>query len=183
MTGAIPDQRPVRAGDQLQRLTVIKFTSHRTVVRTVQANDLGQHVRVPCVALRHRRRVPLAVSGSGHRIDREHLVARRDQRRDPRPTFGLNADLHPARNLARVKLGALRRHRHGDQLVQLAESFEPLWYSLLHQPPALTVEDLDVVMAFSPVVAHEQHYSSFHEHLRCQQRGGDTRDRLDKCTP
>ena len=118
---AIPDQRLVRAGNQLQRLTVIGVTSHRAVVRTVQANNLSQDVSVPGVAVRPRRRVPLPVSGGRHRVDREHLVARRDQRRDPPPTFGLDPDLHPARDLVRIQLGPLRRHRRGDQFVQLAE--------------------------------------------------------------
>ena len=55
VAGAVPDQRLVRAGDQLQRLTVLGVTSHRPVVRTVQPNDLSQDVRVPGVAVRPRR--------------------------------------------------------------------------------------------------------------------------------
>ena len=61
-----------------------------------QADDLGQEVRIGSIGLGSRGGVPLAVAGHRQRVDREHLVARRDQGGDPGPAVGLDADLHPS---------------------------------------------------------------------------------------
>ena len=40
-------------------------------------------------------------------------------------------------------------------------------------------------MVLSPIITHEQHHFSFRVDLDlpCKQRGGDTRDLMDKCSP
>ena len=94
--GAVPDQALVGAGDQLDRLGILGVAGDRPVVGAVQPDDLGQQVRVGGIGLRARGGVPFPVAGHRHRVDREHLVAGRDQRRDPRAAVGLDADLAPA---------------------------------------------------------------------------------------
>jgi hypothetical protein len=105
------------AGDQLHRLAGIEVAGDRRVVATVQAHDLGQHVRVTGITLRFRCGVPLPIARRRHRVDREHLVPGRDQRRDPRTTVGLDTDLDPSSRLTWLELGPLRRHRRSDQRV------------------------------------------------------------------
>ena len=63
---------------------------------TVQPDDLRQDVRVPGVGLRARRGMPLAIPGRLDRVDREHHIARGDQRLHPRPTVRLDPDQHIA---------------------------------------------------------------------------------------
>ena len=54
------------------------------VTGAVDPHDLGQHMCVGHVRLRSRSGVPLPVPGHRQRVDREHLVAGRDQRGHPR---------------------------------------------------------------------------------------------------
>jgi hypothetical protein len=154
------------AGDQLHRLTIIGVSRDRAVMGTVQPHDLSQHVRITGVALGSGGGVPLAVTGRGHRVDREHLIPGCDQRGDPRTAFGLDADLHPSRGLTGLELSPTGRHRRRDQRMQSGNPIQPLRQPALRQAPAGIVHDLDVVMIFSPVIANEQHRLSFLHQLR-----------------
>ena len=72
MTAAVPDQRLVGARGQLDRLTQVGVLSDRSMVRSVQADDLGQQVRIGRIGLSSRGGVPLAVAGHRKRVDRDH---------------------------------------------------------------------------------------------------------------
>ena len=93
--------------------------------------------------------MPLPVARHLPRVDREHLVARREQRLDPRSPVGLDADHH----LLGPVIGAQVR---GDQLVQPGDAHHPLGQPRPSQPPAGRILQLHVVVVFGPVVAHEQ---------------------------
>jgi hypothetical protein len=93
--------------------------------------------------------VPLPVARHLPRVDREHLVARGDQRLDPPSPIGLDADHH----LARLLVGPQVR---GDQLVQPCDAHHAFGQPRPTQPPPGLVLQLDVVMVFGPVVSHEQ---------------------------
>ena len=125
MPGPVPDQALVATGHQLDRLTQLGIPSHRAVMRAIQAHDLGQHVRIPGIRFRPRTRVPLPVTGHRHRIDREHLITSRDQRRHPRTAVGLDTDLHPRRSLTRLELGPLIREKLPDQRMKTSDPIQP----------------------------------------------------------
>jgi len=147
---------------QLHRLTSGRIGRHRTVMVAVQAHDLGQHVRVTGIAFRTRGRVPFPVAGRGHRIDREHLIASRDQSSHPRATLGLDTNLHPRGGLRRFELGPVSRHHRGNQRMQPAHPIQPLGQAPPCQAPPRSVDDLDVMMIFGPVITDKQHRSSSH---------------------
>ena len=93
MPAAVPDQALVGAADQLDRVGLLRVSGQRTVVGPVEADDLGQQVRVRGIRLRARGGVPLPAPGHRHRVDREHLIPRRDQGSDPRSPVGLDTHL------------------------------------------------------------------------------------------
>ena len=125
-------------------------------MRPVQPDDLGQHVRITRVALRPRHRVPLPVPRSRLRVDREHLITRRDQRGHPRAALGLDPDLHPPAASARrgrpTRPASPPRSTHAAGSCPSSPSG-----NRAHQPLAVLVDDLDVVMVLGPVITHEQH--------------------------
>ncbi len=73
-------------------------------VRTRSASTFAS----PGIGLRARGRVPVPVTRRRHRVHREHLIARRDQRGDEQAPVGLDPDHH----LARI-VGVPRRPAHG----------------------------------------------------------------------
>ena len=88
----------------------------RAVMGAVQPHDLGQHVRIAGVGLRARGGVPLPVPGHRHRVDREHLIPGREQRRAPtgrgrsrsRPSPAAAASLRrPGRPTPRARCSAI----------------------------------------------------------------------------
>lgn len=133
------------------------ITCDRPVVRTVETDDLGQHMRIARIGLRLRGAVPFAVAGSLNRVDRPHLVAGRDQRLHPRTTVGLDPDQHLVRILVVAEM--IR-----DQGVQIRDPDDPFEKPAAQEHPTGPVLQLDVVMGFSPVVPQKQHLSqpTFH---------------------
>jgi hypothetical protein len=83
----------------------------------IGAHHVGQHVRVPAVALGPGHAVPAPVPGRLQRVHREHRVARGDQRCHSRTAVGLDPDLH-----LHITIG---RHELADQLVQLPDPATP----------------------------------------------------------
>jgi hypothetical protein len=67
MPAAFPDQALVGARDQLDRLGLLGVAGQRAVVSSVDADDLGQHVRVAGIRLRTRGRMPFPIPGHRHR--------------------------------------------------------------------------------------------------------------------
>jgi len=160
VTAAVPDQRLVRSRGQLDRLTQVGVLSDRSMVGSVQADHLGQQVRISGIRLRSRGGVPLAVAGHRERVDREDLIAGRDQSSDPGPAVGLDADLHQPSSLLRVAIDPVLRHLRRDQRVQPRDSLQPFRQPSPNQHPPVVIDDLDVVMALCPVISHEQHQHS-----------------------
>ena len=153
--GALPDQRLVRSGHHLDRLALGAVTGDRAELVGVGADHVGQHVRVGGVALGARHRVPLPVAGRLQRVDREHLVPGRDQRRDPRAPVGLDPDQHLD------VLGVLTSQLTNDR-VQPCDPRHALGQARSGQPPARSVQHLHVVMVLSPVVSHQQPHVASH---------------------
>ena len=186
VTAAVPDQRLVRARGQLDRLTEVGVLRDRSMMSSVQADDLGQEVRIGSIGLGSRGGVPLAVAGHRQRVDREDLVARRDQGGDPGPSVGLDADLHQCSGFVAIAIDPVFRHLRSDQRVQPGDSFEPLGQSSSNQNLPVVIDDLDVVMALCPVISHKQH-----QHSRPGLHGADTlgsveetaSDLMVKCSP
>ena len=113
-------------------------------------------MRVAGVALGARRRVPLAVAGDRHRVDREHLVAGGPQR-DPRATVSLDPDHDPVGDLVQGQLRPVVGGVLSQQRVQPGDALQPLGQPGPRQHPAVLVLHLHIVMIFRPVVADEQH--------------------------
>ena len=160
MTAPVPDQRLVSARGQLDRLTQVSVLSDRSMMGSIEADHLGQQVRISSIGLRARGRVPLAVARHRERVDREHLIARRDQRPDPGSAIGLDPDLHQLSDLVGVAIDPVIRHLRRDQRVQPGDSLEPFRQSSPGEHLPVVVDDLDVVMALCPVISHEQHQLS-----------------------
>jgi hypothetical protein len=94
-----------------------------------------------------RNVVAVAIAGHRQRVDREHLVAGCGQRPHPRATIGFNADHH--------LIGILGMGR--DQLMQLPYARQPLGQPPRPQPPPGLIQQIHIVMLFSPVITNEDH--------------------------
>jgi hypothetical protein len=88
---AFPDQRLVRPGDNLDRLSDGTVAGGRAQLVPVGAHHVGQGVRVGRIALGPGYGVPLPVPGYLQRVDRVHPVAGGEQRPHPRTPVGLDA--------------------------------------------------------------------------------------------
>ena len=64
------------------------------MVVTVGADHVSQHLGVTGIGLGSRGRVTVPISRGGHRVHREHQVARCDQRGDEQPSVGSDPDDH-----------------------------------------------------------------------------------------
>jgi hypothetical protein len=131
----------------------------RAQLTGVGADHVSQRVRVAGVALGPRHAVPAAEPGRLQRVDREHQVARRGQRRDPRPAAGLD----PGQDLSVV--GVLAEEA-ADQQVQLRDPGRALGQPLPGQHLAGLVHHLHVMMVPGPVITCEQP----HQHSSLQYR-------------
>jgi hypothetical protein len=138
------------AGEHLDVLGERGVPGDRAVMGPVEADQLGQHVRIAGVALGAGGAVPLPIAGHLPGIDRVDGVAGGDQRLHPRPAVGLDAhdDL--------VGLGVLLE-MVGDQRVQRGQPLHTLGQPPSGQSPAGLVDELDVVMGLGPVVSQVQH--------------------------
>ena len=133
--GAVPDERLMRPGHQLQPLDLGAVAGHGPVMGTVQPHDLGQHVRVAAVGLGAGGAVSFPVAGHLHRIEREHLVAGRDQRRHPGAAIGLDPDHHALRDEAGLGIEVVLGEVLGDEFVQPSQPGDPLRQPSPRQPP------------------------------------------------
>jgi hypothetical protein len=103
------------------------------VVLPIGADQIGQHLRIPEVALGPGGGVPLGVPRDRQGIDREHLIAGCQQRLDPRAAVGLDPD----HNLRRVvELAVILTDVLPDQLVQQRDPDDALGQSAANEPAA-----------------------------------------------
>jgi hypothetical protein len=145
-----PDHALVGADHHLDVLGHLGVPGHRPVMGPIEADQLGQGVRVTGVALGTGSAVALPVAGHLQQIDRKDGVAGGDQRLHPWSAVGLDADQH--------LLGfGVFLEVVGDQRMQYGQSFDPLGQPAFGQPPPGVVLDLDVVMGLGSVIADEQH--------------------------
>ena len=127
---ARPDQHLVGPGEHLDRLDDLAVAGDRAMVVPVGAHQVGQQLGVAGIGLRARDVVAVAIAGGGHRVDREHLIARRDERGDEQAPVGLDPDDH---------LGRIFGMR-SDQLVETGRSpRRPRAAGLAAEAPALGV--------------------------------------------
>lgn len=106
----------MRPGQDLDGLGQVTVTRDTTVVVAVGPDELGQHLGVTRIGLRPRQGVAVPIARRSPRVDRVHLVAGLDQRLDPQPAVGLDADHHAAGIVA----------VDPDQLVQRGHAFDAL---------------------------------------------------------
>jgi len=97
-------------------------------------------MRIGRVTFGTRYRMPLAVLRRLQRVDREHLIPGRGQRRHPRPPVGLDPDQHP--RLIGIGITELP----SDHGVQPGHPHHPLGQTGPGQPPPRVVHQLHVVM-------------------------------------
>ena len=159
--GPLPDQRLVRAGQHLDRLGRRAVPGRRAQLVRIGAHHIGQHVRVPAVALGPRHAMPAAVPGRLQRVHREHPVPRGDQRRHPRPAAGLDPDLN-------LHVRALFWQEPADQLMQLPDPGHAFRHPPADQHIPGPVHHLDVVMILRPVIPCQQTHAS--SRARCRFR-------------
>jgi hypothetical protein len=110
----------------------------------VGAQDGGQDHRVGVVGFLAAGRIPLAVAGDGHRVDRVDLAAGGAKRGDQEAAGRLDRDWD------RVSGGVARlgQHRH-----QLAEALDGLLDPAPGHARAILIGDRDVMMSLGPVNA------------------------------
>ena len=158
LTGPLPDRGLMRPGHQLHRIHQVGVPGDLPVMITIQPDDLRKHMSITGVGLGARRGVPLPVPRRGQRVDREHLITGRPQRRHPRAAVGLDPDDHPARDLLRRQIRPVRRGVLRDQRMQPGDALQTLRQPGLRQSPAGFVLDFDVVVVFGPVVPDEHQH-------------------------
>jgi len=146
----------MRPRQELHGVRKIAVPGDGPMVVTVQANDLGEHMRIAGVALRPRGGVPLSVAGGRQPVDREHLVASCAQGGHPRAAVGLKADNDLDSDFLRRQLAPCRRSRFGHQRMQPGDALQALSQPSPNQPSTVVVHELDIVVSFSPVVSDEQ---------------------------
>ena len=184
VAGAVPDERLMRASHQLQPLHLRAVPGDRPVMGPIETDDLGQHVRVSTVGLRPGGAVPFPVAGHLHRIEREHLVTGRGQRRHPGAAIGLDANQHALRDEAGLRVDVVVAQVLGEQLVQPSQAGNALGQPRPGQPPPALVLNLDVVVALGPVITHEQHLRSLClGSLRSAARRETASGLMVKCSP
>lgn len=116
---------------------------------TVGAQDVCQDHRVGVIRLRPRHRMPFAVAGYRHGVDREHRSSGFPQGRNQQATRGFDPNWD-----WRVCAVACR----GQHLDRLCESFDALLDPLLGDQLSGLVDQSDVVMSFGPIDATKHLY-------------------------
>ena len=173
----------MRTGQQFHRVSQVAVPSDCTVVITIEADNLGQHVSVTSVALCPRGGVPLPVARCRQWIDREHLVAGCAQRGDPWATVGLDTDDHLTGALLWRQVGPHRRGVLGHQRVQSGDALQALRQPDPCEPATVLILDLEIVVILSPVVSNEQHPATPPDQIARQITApGDTRNLMIKCS-
>jgi hypothetical protein len=155
--GPVPDQALVRPGQHLDPLGQRGVPRHRAQLVGVGAHHVSQRVRVAGIAFGPRGAVPLPVAGHPHRVDREHPIPSRDQRRHPRAT--VDPDQHLPRPGLIVGISELT-----DQRMQPGDPSHTLTQPGLAQPATRRVLHLHIMMIFSPVITNEQHHPHISPH-------------------
>lgn len=141
------------------------------VVVTIGADQIGKHLRVTRIRLGATDVVPFPIPRRSQRVDRVHLIAGRDQRRDPQTTISLDPDDHLCCIHDVV----------GDELVEHPDPVETLGQPAARELLAVVVHQMDVVMILSPIVAHEHcHQLSLRSVATSQETPGG--DLMDQCS-
>jgi hypothetical protein len=149
VAGAFPDQRLVRPGHHLDRLSLRAVPGHRPQLVGVGAHHVGQRVRVRGIAFRTGNTQPLPIPCHLQRIDREHRVPGGHQRRHPRPPIGFDPDRHLRRVSVLTELCA-------DHRVQPSYPGRTLGQPGLGQRAPGRIHHLDIVVILRPVISHQQ---------------------------
>lgn len=147
--GAFPDQGLVGAGDNLDGLRLLAVPGHRPQLGPVDADHVGQRVRVSPVALGAGGGIAFLEPGDLPRVDGIDLVAGGDQGLYPGAAVGLDPDHHFGG--IQVPATVLR-----EELVQLPDPLHTFGQSRRGEFVACLVLDLDVMVVFGPVVADQQ---------------------------
>ena len=117
LTRSLSDRGLMRPSQQLHRIRQVGVPGDLPVMITIQPDDLRQDVRITRVALGAGGGMPLPIPRRGQRVDSEHLIAGRAERRHPRPAIGLDPDEHPTRDLLTWQIRPIRRSMLGDQRI------------------------------------------------------------------
>jgi hypothetical protein len=80
--------------EHLDRLGIGAVAGDGPVVVPVGAHQIGQQFGIASIRFRPRNVVAVAIAGHRQRVDREHLIAGRDQCPHPQAPVGFNADDH-----------------------------------------------------------------------------------------
>lgn len=111
MPGPVPDHALVCPGHHLDSLGQCGVPGHGAQLVGVGAHHVGQRVRISGVALGPRGAMPLPIAGDLHRVDREHPISGRNQRRHPRTAVGLDPHQHLPRAGLVIGIGELADQR------------------------------------------------------------------------
>jgi hypothetical protein len=148
-----PDHGLMRPGRQPQALSDHRVTSRGSVMSPVQSDDLGEHMSIARIRLRPSHAVAVTVASGLQRVDRIHGVTGRDQRLHPRAAVGLDADQHLVRLVILTQILS-------NKCVQGGQTDHPLGEPASSQHTTTLIDQLDIMMGFSPVIPHEQHHRS-----------------------
>jgi hypothetical protein len=119
------------------------------MVVPIRADQLDPQFGLAAIGFCPRDVMAIAVASQRQRINREQLIARRDQRSHPQPTIGFNADHHLLRLISMPR----------DQLVQLADAGQSFGQSPRRQPLTRLIHQIHIVMLFGSIIANEDHQS------------------------
>ena len=147
--GVGPDQVLVCPGQDLDRLDVWAVAGQRAVVVAVGADQVGQQLGVAGIGFRSRDLMAVAIAGDRQRVDREHLIPGRAQRRHPQPAIGFDTDHHLA---GLLDMG-------GYQLVEPSDAGQPFGQPTRRQPRPVSIHHVNVVVILRPIVPDKYHPS------------------------
>jgi hypothetical protein len=103
--------------------------------------------------------VAFAVAGHRHRVDREHRIARGEQRAHPRTAVSLDPNDHLiGREHPGLDVHGLVVEMLGNQLMKPGHSDYALRQPGPNQPLPGGVKDLHIVVVLGPVITHEQRH-------------------------
>jgi len=150
------DQGLMGAGDDPDGLGLFAVPGHRPQLGPVDADHVGQRVRIALVAFGPGGGITLGEPGDLPGVDREDSVVGGEQGLHPGAPVGLDPD----HDFFRLEVLAAVS---GDQRVQPGDSFYPLGQPGRSQFLAGLVLDLHIVVVFGPVIADEQQPAPPHD--------------------
>jgi len=141
----VPHQSLVGTSEDLDRLDPIAVARHRPVVVGVGPDQIGEQLGIARVRFGPGDGVAVAVAADRQGIDGVNAVASCQEPMHQQPTVRLDADDD--------RVGILRVL--GDEFVDPAQPFQPLWHARLAERASRFIEETHVVMSFRPVDAQE----------------------------